>query len=305
MMARTTTILGLTVQEALDATSLAVIPILPRQVAVCGKSVSEKRPEDFNDEDLAILERVFSSLLPSELEALKTGATFNANMWPFYLDLFTRSSHKPAWDLVPMFRGGEQWPDHLISKQVVKEGHFKFLLESVKAGRIVLRNTLGVPISPNEIGSYNEARINQCNLAPIEFKKFKDLLSIEDVPVVSPINDFTPQMFKDAMHALAVQKHDDFVKALPTIQDQQMAPTDQTKALPPTTPVPRQTAQENFILEAIKTLGYNATRLPKNQGTRPGVKAKVRAQAKGEVKLFTGSTVFDKAWIRCNLKYEE
>jgi hypothetical protein len=69
------------------------------------------------------------------------------------------------------------------------------------------------------------------------------------------------------------------------------------------TPMSRHRAQEQTILNAITNLKLDPLNLPANDAGRPGVKAKVR-KALGTSQLFTGSTVFDKAWERLTLQQD-
>lgn len=61
--------------------------------------------------------------------------------------------------------------------------------------------------------------------------------------------------------------------------------------------ISRQRQQENTIIEVIENLGFNPKSLPKNIDGLPGIKASVREILR-EDPLFSGSTVFDKAWER-------
>ncbi len=65
----------------------------------------------------------------------------------------------------------------------------------------------------------------------------------------------------------------------------------------PAKPLQRTAAQDSAILCEIKKLGFNPMSLAKNPSGKPGVKAAVRA-ALLQSPLFTGRTVFDKAWER-------
>lgn len=56
-------------------------------------------------------------------------------------------------------------------------------------------------------------------------------------------------------------------------------------------------AQEKAILDEIIRLGYDPKNLPRNKAGKAGVKAEVR-QSLTENGLFSGMTVFDKAWER-------
>lgn len=62
-------------------------------------------------------------------------------------------------------------------------------------------------------------------------------------------------------------------------------------------PVQRSTAQELAILDAIRQLGHDPMRLPKNEPGKPGIKKQV-SDALKRSPMFTGSTVFNKAWER-------
>lgn len=62
-------------------------------------------------------------------------------------------------------------------------------------------------------------------------------------------------------------------------------------------PMQRQRAQELAILEAIRQAGCDPLRLTPNKPGFPGIKAEVSAALKSDP-LFTGPTVFDKAWER-------
>ena len=65
----------------------------------------------------------------------------------------------------------------------------------------------------------------------------------------------------------------------------------------PAKPLQRTAAQDSAILCEIEKQGYDPLALPKNLPGKPGVKAAIRA-ALSENSLFTGGTVFDKAWER-------
>lgn len=65
----------------------------------------------------------------------------------------------------------------------------------------------------------------------------------------------------------------------------------------PAKPLQRTAAQDSAILCEIKKQGYDPIALPKNIPGKPGAKAAIRA-ALSENSLFTGGTVFDKAWER-------
>ena len=62
-------------------------------------------------------------------------------------------------------------------------------------------------------------------------------------------------------------------------------------------PLQRTAAQDSAILCEIEKQGYDPLALPKNLPGKPGVKAAIRA-ALSENSLFTGGTVFNKAWER-------
>lgn len=64
------------------------------------------------------------------------------------------------------------------------------------------------------------------------------------------------------------------------------------------TPVPRQRAQEDVVLNAIKKLGYDPLALPRNPSGKPGPKAAVRAALSQDQLFKEWSTVFDHAWER-------
>lgn len=65
----------------------------------------------------------------------------------------------------------------------------------------------------------------------------------------------------------------------------------------PAKPLQRTAAQDSAILCEIEKQGFDPLALPKNLPGKPGVKASIRA-ALSENSLFTGGTVFDKAWER-------
>lgn len=64
-----------------------------------------------------------------------------------------------------------------------------------------------------------------------------------------------------------------------------------------TVPVQRSVAQGTAILEKLTALGYTATSLPNRQSGTAGTKATVKL-ALGTQGIWSGSTVFDKAWGR-------
>ena len=65
----------------------------------------------------------------------------------------------------------------------------------------------------------------------------------------------------------------------------------------PAKPLQRTAAQDSAILCEIEKQGYDPLARPKNHPGKPGVKAAIRA-ALSQNSLFTGRTVFDKAWER-------
>lgn len=70
-------------------------------------------------------------------------------------------------------------------------------------------------------------------------------------------------------------------------------PPEQTK------PVQRGAAQDAEVLRAIRSAGYDPTKMPKPVQGRSGVKAEVRKALVGHSPLFpTGGTQFKKAWER-------
>lgn len=71
----------------------------------------------------------------------------------------------------------------------------------------------------------------------------------------------------------------------------QAAPDDGTR------PVQRQHAQEQAIMRLIRDEGHDPLKLPKNEPGKPGIKANVRKALQFDP-IFTGATVFEKAWER-------
>lgn len=82
---------------------------------------------------------------------------------------------------------------------------------------------------------------------------------------------------------------------LPAVEDD--APVVAVEPASDARPLQRGTAQETAILGQIKALGFNPAALPKNPPGKAGVKRDVR-EALSNDPLFTGATVFDKAWQR-------
>lgn len=91
----------------------------------------------------------------------------------------------------------------------------------------------------------------------------------------------------------ALEYHPDIrKKIIASIGQAEGAGTDVVK------PVPRQRAQETAILEKLRELGYDPQALPPyGPGQRSAAKAGVEA-ALGNKGMWTGATVFDKAWGR-------
>lgn len=66
-----------------------------------------------------------------------------------------------------------------------------------------------------------------------------------------------------------------------------------------TKPIQRSAAQHAAILDAIRKLGHDPQRLPKNEPGKRGIKAAVRTALEGLNTIFPSrSTVFNKAWGR-------
>lgn len=68
-------------------------------------------------------------------------------------------------------------------------------------------------------------------------------------------------------------------------------------------PIQRSAAQDAVILKVIKDMKLDPLLLPRNEAGKPGVKAKVR-EAVGKNALFTGRTVFEKAWERLTANHD-
>ena len=83
----------------------------------------------------------------------------------------------------------------------------------------------------------------------------------------------------------------------PPAQTNPPAPEPQTAAPALAKPLQRSSAQDSMILTAILKAGHTPLSLPVNEPGKAGVKAEIRNALRNE-KLFTGSTVFDKAWER-------
>lgn len=62
-------------------------------------------------------------------------------------------------------------------------------------------------------------------------------------------------------------------------------------------PVSRTAAQDQEIIALLKGKGFSPDSLPKNDPGKPGVKAVIR-DALGKGEMWSGTTVFDKAWER-------
>lgn len=62
-------------------------------------------------------------------------------------------------------------------------------------------------------------------------------------------------------------------------------------------PVSRTAAQDQEIIALLKSKGFSPDSLPKNDPGKPGVKAVIR-DALGKGEMWSGTTVFDKAWER-------
>jgi len=62
-------------------------------------------------------------------------------------------------------------------------------------------------------------------------------------------------------------------------------------------PKPRQLAQQEIILNCLKSMEIDPLNFPKNQAGKKGFKADVRTKLKGN-SLFVGTTIFNKAWER-------
>lgn len=108
-----------------------------------------------------------------------------------------------------------------------------------------------------------------------------------------PIQMSTPLTIKtDDLHALMEEVKAD-KKALPV----------STMSAQTAKPVQRSTAQDAAILAALQAMGVDSLAVPKNSPGKPGTKAKVRSALNGNP-LFTGTTVFDKAWERLTHRKE-
>ncbi|APW46544.1 hypothetical protein [Rhodoferax antarcticus] len=81
------------------------------------------------------------------------------------------------------------------------------------------------------------------------------------------------------------------------------AVTTPATAVPVAKPVQRSAAQDAAVLAALKAMGIDPLAVPKNEAGKAGTKAKVRAAIASNA-LFTGTTVFDKAWERLSTRGE-
>lgn len=81
------------------------------------------------------------------------------------------------------------------------------------------------------------------------------------------------------------------------------AVTTPATAVPVAKPVQRSAAQDAAVLAALKAMGIDPLAVPKNEAGKAGTKAEVRAALASNA-LFTGTTVFDKAWERLSTRGE-
>jgi hypothetical protein len=81
------------------------------------------------------------------------------------------------------------------------------------------------------------------------------------------------------------------------------AVTTPATAAPAAKPVQRSAAQDAAVLAALKAMDIDPLAVPKNEVGKAGTKAEVRAALASNA-LFTGTTVFDKAWERLSSRGE-
>lgn len=93
---------------------------------------------------------------------------------------------------------------------------------------------------------------------------------------------------EDATAAYEIARGDDHAHSRPSVR-----PT----APPPATPVQRSSAQDAAILTALKASGHAPRAIPRAAAGKAGVKAEIR-KILGSGGMWSGSTVFDKAWER-------
>ena len=79
--------------------------------------------------------------------------------------------------------------------------------------------------------------------------------------------------------------------------EEDAAPTEEAAQPQAAAPVQRSAAQDDAILNAIRAAGYDPIAMPVNEPGMPGPKAAIRA-AVASNPMFSGTTVFDKAWDR-------
>jgi len=99
------------------------------------------------------------------------------------------------------------------------------------------------------------------------------------VPLDSPLRFWLP----DFMHA--------------TAEDATPAKTDAATETPGARPMLASQAQDEAILSMLRDKGYDPLAMPPYAPGKPGVKAEIR-RAIGDRGMWTGETVFDKAWER-------
>jgi hypothetical protein len=68
-------------------------------------------------------------------------------------------------------------------------------------------------------------------------------------------------------------------------------------------PVQRSAAQDAAVISALKALGHDPKRLPKNSPGKPGVRSAVWAILKKDCKTFSSTKVFTNAWERADIDY--
>jgi hypothetical protein len=141
-------------------------------------------------------------------------------------------------------------------------------------------------------------QLGPCKVPELALKHFitgADTVTVESMPEVYSGELFGPWTIKRESLRIVAKSWDSLIASSPVSESTHARTLDVPSEI--ARPQQRATAQDAAIIAEIKRQGHDPVALPRNPSGRPGVRAAIK-QALDQTPLFTGETVFKKAWER-------
>jgi hypothetical protein len=173
-----------------------------------------------------------------------------------------------------------------------------------RVGRTSLDAALGLYHQPTAKEMFEQMELERMEKAIADDAHRETVIEFTPPPIYDYQAAENRRLARERAHRLETERQALFVRLE---AEQEFAARNQAAATETTTqtakPVQRSAAQDAAILATLKAMGVDPLAVPKNPPGKPGTKAKVRTALEGDA-LFTGATVFDKAWGRLSTRGE-